>query len=54
MLNDIFGSKNDDGDWFLDDYKNVMINKIKDTFDKFGKEYIYIRIYRRNIICLFF
>jgi len=38
MLSDFFRTKNDEGDWFLDDYRhNNMINEIKNTFEKFGK-----------------
>jgi len=38
MLSNFFNSKNsDEGDWFIDDYNNIMINKVKDTFEKFGE-----------------
>lgn len=48
MLSDFFNSKNNDkGDFFIDDYNNIMINKIKNTFEKFGKDYKYIYILLR-------
>lgn len=38
MLSDFFNFKNgDDSDWFLEDYNNIMFDKIRNTFDKFGK-----------------
>lgn len=40
MLSDFFNSKNDNqSDWFLEDYNNTMVNKIKNTFEDFGKYY---------------
>lgn len=41
MLSNFFKSNDDDNekDWFLEDYNNIMINKIKNTFEKFGKYY---------------
>jgi len=37
-LSDFFSSKSDDeGDWFIDDYNNIMNDKIKDTFEQFGE-----------------
>lgn len=33
------GSKDvDDNDWILEDLNNIMINKIKNTFENFGKD----------------
>lgn len=38
MLSDFFSSKNDDNcDWFLEDFKNIMNHKIQKTFEEFGK-----------------
>lgn len=43
MLSDFFNSKNDNkSDWFLEDYNNTMVNKIKNTFEDFGKYEFYI------------
>lgn len=37
MLSDFFSTKNnEESDWFLDDYNNVMVNEIKNTFNNFG------------------
>lgn len=61
MLSDFFNSKNDDEkDWFFEDYNNIMVNKIKKTFEEFGKDYefdindLYILLLNISInICLF-
>jgi len=38
MLSNFFSIKNDNNsDWFLEDYNNNMINKIKRRFEDFGK-----------------
>lgn len=39
LLSDFFSGNNDvdDNDWFLEDLNNIMINKVKNTFDNFGK-----------------
>lgn len=38
MLSNFFSRNDDDqSDWFLEDYNNIMINKIKNTFENFGK-----------------
>jgi len=38
MLSNFFSIKNDNNsDWFLEDYNNNMINKIKRTFEDFGE-----------------
>ncbi|CAI6351513.1 unnamed protein product [Macrosiphum euphorbiae] len=38
MLSEFFGGNNNDtSDWFLEDYHNIMIHKIKNQFDNFGE-----------------
>lgn len=38
MLSNFFSTKDDDeSDWFLEDFKNIMEDKVKNTFEKFGK-----------------
>lgn len=39
MLSNFFSRNYDESDWFLEDYNKVMVNKIKDTFEHFGKNY---------------
>lgn len=39
MLSNFFSRNYDESDWFLEDFNNVMIDKIKDTFEHFGKDY---------------
>ncbi|XP_025416647.1 uncharacterized protein LOC112687888 [Sipha flava] len=42
MLSDFFSTKNDvENDWFLEDYNNIMINEINNTFDNFGNDQEY-------------
>lgn len=38
MLSNFFNRNYDESDWFLEDYNKVMVNKIKDTFEMFGKD----------------
>lgn len=39
ILSEFFGGNNNDtSDWFLEDYHNIMIHKIKNQFDNFGKD----------------
>lgn len=46
MLSNFFGNKkSDENDWFLEDYSKTMINKIKNTFENFGK------YFKRLVIC---
>lgn len=43
MLSNFFSTKNDEeSDWFLEDYNNIMINEINNTFDNFGKYKVHI------------
>jgi hypothetical protein len=45
MLSDFFSTKNDvENDWFLEDYNNIMINEINNTFDNFGKYKVHILV----------
>ncbi|XP_050436588.1 uncharacterized protein LOC126843243 [Adelges cooleyi] len=39
MLSDFFNNNtiNDENDWFLEDYKNTMIDQVKNTFENFGE-----------------
>lgn len=37
MLSNFFSRKDDESDWFLEDYNNIMNNKIKNIFEHFGK-----------------
>jgi len=41
MLSNIFDSKSDESDWFLEDFNNIMKGKIQKTFEDFGKETIF-------------
>lgn len=42
MLSEFFGGNNNDtSDWFLEDYHKIMIDKIKNQFDNFGKDYLF-------------
>lgn len=50
LLSDFFSSKDDESDWFLEDYNNIMIDTIKNTFDNFGK---YFKVLS-NYLKLFF
>lgn len=53
MLSDFFSSKNDDkDDFFVDAYNDVMINKIKNTFEIFGK-YLYLIWWSVLLLILF-
>lgn len=46
MLSDFFNFKNgDDSDWILEDYNKIMLDKIQNTFETFGKVFdFYINI----------
>lgn len=47
MLSNFFSRNDDDrSDWFLEDYNNVMINKIKNTFEHFGRVFNSFWIYK--------